>query len=272
MTRRFQPGLVPTIAAIVAVALLVSLGLWQLRRYAWRQQWLNERNARIDLPAVPIAEALADPASFGERRAVARGRLLLSETIVVSPIQRGLDSGIEVLTPLSLVSPASPDAPLLLVDRGFVPGMRAGSFLQEDASREPTEVEVTGLLFPLAIQDVVPRSVTEPRREWQRFDPSRGDGVALLQGQLSRPLAPLLLQAADGAPDALPVGGFARPTSPVDHISYALTWFGMALAAAATWVGLGFHTAREKERAANREASRARLAVHSGGEIKGDGG
>jgi cytochrome oxidase assembly protein ShyY1 len=94
----------------------------------------------------------------------------------------------------------------------------------------------------------------------------------MLQAQLSQPLAPLLLQAAEGASDTLPVGGIARPTSPVDHISYALTWFGMALAAAATWVGLGFHTARENERAANRAASRARLGAHPGGEIKGDGG
>jgi surfeit locus 1 family protein len=267
MTRRFQPGLVPTVAAIVAVLLFSALGTWQLRRHAWRLQWLTERNARIDLSPVPIAEALADPPAFADRRAVARGLFVPSESIVVRGSSRGLERGVEVWTPLRLALAAPAGGDTLLVDRGTVPGQHVEAFLQEELAKAPVEVEITGLLFRLALQPVVPGAASESHREWQRFDPLRPDAVAALQAQLSRPLVPLGLQAAEGVAGELPVGGITRPVSPVDHVSYALFWFALAAAAAAHWVGFGVHRAREAARAARR----ATLPAASGGK-GGQGG
>lgn len=240
------------------VLVLCSLGVWQLRRNVWRAEWLAARNARIDLPPAPIAEVLADPQAFQDRRARARGRFVPEESIAA----RDPEGGARLLTPLALAPPAAADAPLLLVDRGLVPGPQLESFLVADASREAGEVEITGLVFRLALQPVEPSSAPERHRDWQRFDPARPDAVAALQAQLSRPLAPVLLQAEASAPGALPLAGITRPTSPVDHVAYALFWFGLALAAIAHWVGFGFHQAREARRAAHR----ARMAARPVGE------
>jgi surfeit locus 1 family protein len=267
MMNRFQPGLAPTVAAILAVALFASLGTWQLRRHAWRKQSLAERNARIDLPPVPIAEALADPPAYADRRAVARGLFVPSESIVVHRTSRDLEHGVVVLTPLRLASPAPAEA--LLIDRGIVPSQRVERFLQEELAREPAEVEISGLLFPLAVQRVEPGSRSEPQREWQRFDPNRPDSVAALQAQLSHPLAVLGIQDTAGAPGELPAGGIVRPVSPVDHVSYALFWYGLAIAAVAHWVGFGIHTARQAARAAHRATVSAASDAH---EQKGDEG
>jgi surfeit locus 1 family protein len=241
----------------VVVAILSSLGAWQLRRHAWRQQWLAERNARIELPPAAIAGVLADPAAFSDRRAVARGRFLAAESIVVRQVAAGREGSVKVLTPLALSPPSPADGPLLLVDRGFVPGSRLESFLAADLARAPADVELEGLVLPLAVQPVIPGSASERHRDWQRFAPARPDAVAALQAQISRPLAPVWLEAAAGAPGELPEGGITRPTSPVDHVSYALFWFAMALLAAGHWVGFGFHHARE----AGRAADRARLTA-----------
>lgn len=239
--------MLPTVTAFVVVGLLFSLGLWQLQRHTWRQQWLAQRNARIDLPPASIAEVLAEPGAFADRRAVVRGRFLAAESIVVHERVEGREAGVEVLTPFALSAPA--DAQLLLVKRGFVPAARLEAFLAEDLEREPADVELEGLVLPLAVQPSIPGSASERRRDWQRFAPARPDAVAALQAQISRPLAPVWLEATAGAPDELPEGGITRPTSPVDHVSYALFWFGMAALAAAHWVGFGFHRGRETERA-----------------------
>lgn len=251
--------------AAVVVMILASLGAWQLRRHAWRQHWLAERSARIDLPPVPIADVLADPGSFADRRALARGRFLTDETIVVRQVPAGREGSVRVLTPLALSAPAA--APLVLVERGLVPGAQLESFLASDPARAPADVEVEGLVLPLSVQPVTAGSAAQRHRDWQRFAPARPDAVAALQAQISRPLAPVWLEAAEGPSGTLPAGGITRPVSPVDHVSYALFWFALAALAAGHWVGFGFHRAREAERAARR----ARLAAPpSGGDETGE--
>jgi len=145
-----------------------------------------------------------------------------------------------------------PDAPVVLVDRGLVPGAALEAFLDEDAKAPSTDVEITGRLFPLALQPVEPGSAADRRREWLRFDPARPDAVAALQAQISRPLAPVGIEAEEGPAGALPRGGITRPVSPVDHVAYALFWFALALAAAGNWVAFGFHQAQQARRAADR--------------------
>jgi cytochrome oxidase assembly protein ShyY1 len=165
-----------------------------------------------------------------------------------------------------LAPPAPPDAPVVLVDRGLVPGPLVGAFLDEDAAAPSRPVEVTGRLVPLALQPVVPGSAPERRREWLRFDPARPDAVSALQAQLSRPLAPVAIEAEEGAAGALPRGGVTRPTSPVDHVAYALFWFALAIAAVGNWVAFGFHQAQQARRAADRGMlpSRAESAPERG--------
>lgn len=104
-----------------------------------------------------------------------------------------------------------------------------------------------GLVSPLALQPVAPGSASERHRDWQRFAPARPDVVAALQAQMPRPLAPFWLEAAEGSPGELPRGGIPRPTSPVDHVSYAVFWFVVAALTAAHWVGYGLHRGRSPD-------------------------
>lgn len=248
LSRRFRPGWIPTLVALGAVATLCALGTWQVRRYHWREARLAEHRERMELPPLPLERALADPEAALWRRATATGRLDTDESILVVRVPRGLREGARVLTPLRL----SGREGAVVVDRGWVPDAEAGRFLDE--APPGNEVTVTGLVFPLALEGAEPGTAEEERERWLRFDPGRH--AAPLQAQLPYRLLPVLLQAVPepGAdPEAsLPIPDPAQPRSPVDHRTYAITWYGMAAIALATWVGLGIKQARDEDGAPGR--------------------
>jgi surfeit locus 1 family protein len=232
---------VPTLFALGAIASLCALGTWQVRRLHWKQALVAEWNARIDQPAAALEEVLADPEAFQYRRVRASGVYATGDSILVEPVTRGLLEGARVLTPLR-VGPEDARGPVILVDRGWVPAGQRERFLAGDRSTGP--VEVTGLVFALAPTDATPASRSTRRVHWLRFDPTRAAQVAELQAQLPQRLARVLVQREDAGDDQLPLGGFERPRSRVDHRSYAITWYAMAAVAAGVWVGFGIQQGR----------------------------
>jgi surfeit locus 1 family protein len=238
---RFRPGVVPTLFALGAVAALCALGTWQVRRLHWKQGLVAEWNARIDQPPASLAEALADPEAFQYRRVRARGLYATEHSILVEPVARGMLEGARILTPLRVGAPEAP-GPWILVDRGWVPAGERERFLAADPDTGP--VAVTGLVFALARSDTAPGSRATRRVHWLRFDPTRAAQVGELQAQLPEPLARVLVQREDAGDDELPLGGFERPRSRVDHRSYAIPWYSMAAIAAGVWVGFGIQQGR----------------------------
>ena len=240
--RSFRPGWAPTLAAALAVAILASLGAWQVRRHHWREADLAQRRARIALPPLPLESVLADPLAAEGRRASLRGEYDHPRSIAVVRVPRALVEGARILTPLRLA-----DGRALVVDRGWVPYTELERFLEDPPPRERGQVEVTGLVFALRLDPVEPGSAAVPRREWVRFDPTRPGHPTELQSQLPYRLVPVLVQREDGSGE-YPLGEIAQPTSPVDHVQYAITWFSLAAIALATWIGLGIVQGREARR------------------------
>jgi surfeit locus 1 family protein len=234
---RFRPGLVPTAATLVALAILCSLGSWQIRRLHWKEGLVAQWNARIAMPPLSLAQALAaGPAGREYRRVTLRGVYDTSQTVVVAHMPRGLYEGGEILTPLR---PAGGGAPIL-VDRGWVPDRKVESFLASD--RGGSEVEVTGRMLELSLGEARPGARPERRKIWVHFDTV--DQARVLQEQLPYRLAPFLVQRGDDGTQALPLGGYEAARSQVDHRTYAITWFGMAAVAFGVWVGLGIQRGR----------------------------
>jgi surfeit locus 1 family protein len=234
---RFRPGLTPTLATLVAVAILSSLGFWQVRRLHWKQGLVAQWNARIALPPLSLGEALAaDPPGREYRRVTLRGVFDTAQTVVIAHMPRGLYEGGEILTPLR---PSGGGAPVL-VDRGWVPDRKVEAFLQSDHGGD--EVEVTGRILELDLGAARPGARKERRRIWVHFDTVRQARV--LQEQLPYRLAPFLVQRGDDGSQALPLGGYEAARSRVDHRSYAITWFGMAAVAVGVWIGMGVQRGR----------------------------
>lgn len=212
-------------AVLLAIAVFLGLGVWQMERRAWKLDLISRVEAR--LAAAPVAApGPADWPGIGDddayTRVTATGRFLNDrETPVLAVTVRG--SGYWILTPL--VTPEF----TVLVNRGFVPpGGR------DPASRPAPEgdVTVTGLL-----------RLTEPGGGFLRSnDAAAGrwysrDVAAIAAAKRLGATAPYFLGAtapyfidADASPNpgGSPIGGLTVVTFRNAHLSYALTWFGLA--------------------------------------------
>jgi surfeit locus 1 family protein len=218
--------LIPSFFALAVFALLVSLGVWQLHRLAWKEDLIAKIDARAHGPAVAIpppgAWASLRPDDYEYRHVRVTGRFEHDKEALVfraSGPGDGLSKpGYLVVTPLRL-----DDGSHVLIGRGFVP----------EESRDPAtraagqiagEVTVTGLMRAPEPRNAFTPADAPAKNEWFTRDPL---AISAHFG-LERP-APFSIDAdAAPLPGGLPRGGVTVVTIPNDHLSYALTWFGLA--------------------------------------------
>jgi surfeit locus 1 family protein len=221
-----RPLLVPAVAALAALAVLLSLGFWQLERKAWKEGLIAQIEARAYgepgdiLPERSWAEW--NRAAEEYRRVRLTGTFLHEHETPVHGLMaatRGQPvQGFYLLTPLRLR-----DGAIVVVNRGFVPTPLRDPTRRSE-SQPPGEVTVTGLVrAPETRARFVPEN--DPSRQtWFVRDPA---AIAATRG-LTR-VAPFLIDAdAIPNPGDWPKGGQTRLALPNDHLAYAVTWFGIA--------------------------------------------
>jgi surfeit locus 1 family protein len=224
----------PSLLTAPALAILLGLGFWQLERLEWKEALIARVEARTTAPAVPLPPESEWPKVNAEddeyRRVTARGRFHHDKEAhvytVVSEKREGYSGpGYWVMTPLALT-----DGTFVIINRGFVPLDRKNPATR--ATGQPQgAVTVTGLLrMPEQGGYFAPEN--EPARDaWYRRDPAE---IAAARG-LAR-VAPFTIDAdATPNPGGLPQGGETRVRFRNDHLGYAITWFGLALALVAVF-------------------------------------
>ena len=224
-----------TVFAVVGVAILVGLGIWQLDRKVWKENLIATVTARLarapeDLPSreswprlVPEADEYTRvkfPAEFlaGEEA------LVYSAGSAFRPDVQG--AGYWVFAPARLAGGS-----IVLVDRGFEPPER-----KDPASRAQGEphgiVEVVGVMrWP------EPRGMFTPADDpktnvWYLRDPA-----AMAAAKKWDAAAPFYIEQES----PVPPGGWPKPGKlavnlPDSHLQYAITWFGLALGLAGVYV------------------------------------
>ncbi|MEF7612758.1 SURF1 family protein [Aquincola sp. MAHUQ-54] len=221
------------VLALALVAGLAALGTWQVERRAWKLDLIQRVAERAHAPAVPAPGPAQWPgiraASDEYRRVSVAGTFLHDrETRVQATTARG--AGYWLLTPLRTA-----DGSIVIVNRGFV------SSSSGPAARSAGAVTVTGLL-----------RISEPGGGFlRRNDPAADrwysrDVQAIAAARGLSPVAPYFIDAeAAPAPAPLaqgeaPVAGLTVIAFHNNHLVYAITWYALALmaAAAATFVAL----------------------------------
>ncbi|MDH3527711.1 MAG: SURF1 family protein [Gammaproteobacteria bacterium] len=228
----FTAGLWPTLATIVLMPLLVSLGVWQLERAAWKQALVDGHAEQTRQPALALADWLASGDLMPYRRVTARGRYDLDHQLLLdNSIHQGR-AGYHVLTPLVLADTSE----AVLVNRGWVPvGV---SRAQLPALPGPEDmVDVQALVTYPPEKRLRLDSVEEPHAGWpgvvQLIEPGP------LEQRLGYRLLPVVLLL-----DADAAHGFAREwrpvygTTPDKHRAYALQWFTLATVLALIYIGV----------------------------------
>jgi surfeit locus 1 family protein len=219
---RFPIGL--TLAAGIALALLIGLGVWQLKRLAWKENLLSEIASRTKAPAVSLDAGLASARDPEFTRVTVQCPGLATARFVAIYSVRDGEAGDRLV---SLCHPA--DSRLaLLVDRGFVVGTVSARPAQTGGN---APVTVTGLLR----RGDHGNSFTPPPQDGRFFSRDLAAiGKAL---GADRALAPLMLSAETSSnPEWKALIPAPLPSDiPNRHLEYALTWFGLAGALAAVY-------------------------------------
>lgn len=212
------------ITLLVASA-ATGLGLWQLRRLETRKALNEAARAARALPPVSLDEGGAPAAP--NRRVRVRGTYdEAHEFVLRGRVVQGVPA-VQIVTPLRL---ASGDT-AILVNRGYVPAPDATNPGAESWS-EPGLVEVHGVLLPVPDRGDGAPIADQGRETWQSLD------LTAMRGRLPYPVAPVYLVAlADSGRVDHTVRGRGYPIraeppalSNGPHLSYAIQWFGIALA------------------------------------------
>jgi surfeit locus 1 family protein len=249
MPLRLKALLWPAIFTLAAGTILIGLGIWQLERLQWKEDLIAQIDTRSTMPPQPLPP-LADwgslaPEDYDYRHVEAEGTFEHDKEALVfhGPgfSRKGISTpGYLVLTPLRLASGG-----IVIVNRGFVP-----ENLKDRATRLEGEiagpVKITGLMRP-----------PEPRNAFTPADdPAAGryftrDPALIAAGFGLAGAAPFSIDADDvPMPGGWPKGGTTEIAIPNNHLSYALTWFGLAFGLFAVFIAFAWRKGNEVEKTA----------------------
>ncbi len=209
-----------TLIAALLVAGFGALGVWQVHRLAWKRDLIARVDARIHTAPVPAPHAASAADEY--RRVLVSGRFLNGKaTLVQASTVRG--SGYWVMTPL-----VTDRGFTVLVNRGFVPPEAKAAYDRPDG-----RVMLTGLLRESEPGGGFLRTNDPGADRWYSRDVA---AIAAKRG-LHPPVANYFIDAeASPSPGALPVGGLTVVSFPNNHLSYALTWFALAIMSAGAYI------------------------------------
>ncbi|QRM56842.1 SURF1 family protein [Sinorhizobium sp. BG8] len=222
--RRFR-ALVSGAVVLAALAVLVSLGTWQLQRLHWKERLLSEIAGRRTAAAVSLSELeklAADGEDIDYRPVTAQGTYVNDGERHFFATWNG-QSGYYVYTPLALEN-----GRFVLVNRGFVP-----------YEKKKPETRVEGQLSGPQTVTGLGRGRLEGKPSWVVPDNDLAgnifywkdlDAMASSAGIPASSLVPFFIDADDTPnPGGLPVGGVTQFDLPNNHLQYALTWYGLAV-------------------------------------------
>jgi len=216
--------IIPLLFGLVGAAILVALGTWQVQRLVWKNDVLA--SIAESIAAEPQALPLA-PNEAAHRYLPVRvsGVQVGRELLVLASLKR-------IGAVYRVISAYQTDGRRILVDRGII---KTGD---ADKARAALGPDLVGNLYwPDEVDSFTPAP-----------DPKTGVWYARDIQAMAAALktVPVLLvlrnKDANSGVTPLPVDGASIPNN---HFSYAITWFGLAIA----WLGMtGFFLWRIRQR------------------------
>jgi surfeit locus 1 family protein len=213
---------------LVALAVLVALGTWQLERREWKEALIAQLDRKLAAPPtdVPPRERWLqlNAAADEFRRVRFAAEFIAGEEALVyssgSPLRPDATGpGYWVFAPARLTGGS-----VVVVNRGFVPEGRQDA--KTRAQGQPSGVvDIVGAMrWPEARGTFTPND-----------DPAKGlwfarDPASMAAANNWGGVAPFYIdQEAPPAPGGLPKVGPLKPSLPNNHLQYAVTWYGLAL-------------------------------------------
>ena len=222
---------------LLMLALFVGLGIWQLQRRTEKHALIAALTERLAVPP----EALPPPSQWSTLKPASDEfrRVRFAATYRQLPDAMVYSSGSAVRGDISgpgtwAFLPASlPDGDTVVVNAGFVQNMMQDRGVEDGAvarliTHEP--VMLTGYIrFPQAAGMLTPAENIAKRLWFTR------DHLAMARrlgwGEAGKPIAPFYIDLEKPVPaSGVPKPGPLEVHLKDDHMQYAITWFGLAIA------------------------------------------
>jgi surfeit locus 1 family protein len=225
----------PTAFTVVGMAFLIGLGIWQLDRKVWKENLIATVTARgnrapQDLPPRAGWPKLAQVDNEYARVTFPAEFLEGQEALVYtagSPFRPDVTgTGYWVFAPAQLAGGS-----IVVVNRGFVPLDRKDPATRAQANQRGT-VEVVGVMRWPETRGLFTPADDPKSNVWYLRDPK-----AMAAAKNWATAAPFYIdQEAPVPPGGMPLPGKLSVQLPDNHLQYAITWFGLALALAGVYV------------------------------------
>lgn len=223
-SRRF---LVPGLSTLVMMVVLVGLGTWQVYRLRWKERILTQIATAEAAPPVPLGP---DPAPY--RKVMVTGRFLFDRVAQFGAEVRDTNKG-PIMGFYQIVPLECDGASTILVNRGWIP--QKG----EAAVDDPTGiVTVTAYVRPADAARWFSAANDQPARLFYTLDPA-AIGIAV---GIADPAPFTLVALGTPTAGAYPSPAEHLPRPPNNHLSYVITWYGLAVSLAVIfgiWVRKG---------------------------------
>ena len=228
---KFRPFLWLSVVAIPAFAVLLMLGTWQLQRLQWKNDLISSFEARSHAPAIapPTIDALTDDYEF--RHLALTGIFAHDKELYITGKTYEGNAGFHVVTPMTLT-----DGRIIMVNRGWV---------SEDY-RDPSKREFSLISGEVTV-DAILRMPGKKGYFVPENEPDNGFWFTMNPLQMITHLGladnGITVFYADSLRTSdvvtLPIAAKTELNLRNAHLSYAMTWYGIALGLLAVY--LAFH-------------------------------
>ncbi len=210
-----KPEPVPLLFLAATLALLLSLGAWQVQRLQWKNALIADIQSAQALPPLTILPASVEELDY--RHVMLTGRFHYDKAMqAIGPapgVTGVIGTGFHLLTPFTLE-----DGRTILVNRGWAPSGR---------ETHPEGLQtVHGIIRPLR-----PKALFAPENR-----PDRNiwfyDNLPAMEDHTGLKLTPIIVQAvAPMEKGVYPIPSDGKIVLRNDHRNYAITWFSLAVIA-----------------------------------------
>ena len=211
---------------LLLLTALLALGTWQVQRLAWKEQLLSdiaERRGAAPVSIDAIEATLAQGGDVEYRPVTVTGTFANNRERHFFATWHGR-TGYYVYTPLALA-----DGRFVFVNRGFVPFENKEPEMRKQGQLTGQQT-VTGLARMQL--DGKPSSIVPDNDVAKNIFYWKDLGtMASTVGIPAERLVPFFIDADDTPnPKGMPIGGVTQFDLPNNHLQYAVTWYGLALA------------------------------------------
>jgi len=210
-----------TSLTLLGIVILCMLGYWQLERLKWKTSLIQSYNAEISKDPLTFEITATNLSSVPKDKnfitGFAEGVYLNKKAIVIGPRTFNGKQGYHLITPFETINQE-----ILLVNRGWIPiNYKFGPYFEPTASRI-----ISGIVKPQpSFNSFTPINDVQ-NDTWYRIDIEE---IAAAKDMGKTLPFILYLNDPDIGTHEYPIAQALRWNPPNNHLSYAITWFSLAI-------------------------------------------